>query len=477
MIRGRNLGGRHVALACMVALGAFLPERSSARELVDILADKEVITLDEKKEAMKTVTKPYIVYKEGKGFTFTTADERFSLSIGGRVQARYTLTDIDSAFVNPNKGTEDSQSFDIPRARVWWEGWAFTPRLKYKLQIDVAASGGDLIRDMELEYEIIEDKWLSVIGGQMKTTYCRQEMTSSGKLEFVDRSLACANFRFERARGIQFRGTPMNSLIEYYAGAYNTTGRNGPSNPDTNFLYVTRFAVNPLGPIPYSEGDFENTPSPLVAIGVSYGYEKAKGSVFTSAATTAPDPDDPDVDVITANGSAQNQVPFLRMIQPYYNKLANPNGITANVHNLSTDLAARWIGIDFQFEYFLAFVTNDANGSAAPGAPFVLPPTSFDNHGYYAQAGYFIIPKKLQLAARYSELNANTSARVKLSSGRTVSPNQTELLGAISYYFWQHNLKIQTDFGPVTQTALKNVDGGISDRNDFRWRVQAQLIF
>ena len=38
--------------------------------------------------------------------------------------------------------------------------------------------------------------------------------------------------------------------------------------------------------------------------------------MFTSAATVGLSSADPD-DVITANGSAQNQVPFLRMIQPY----------------------------------------------------------------------------------------------------------------------------------------------------------------
>jgi hypothetical protein len=475
---GGILGGRRrVGVAALLLLAAAGPRRADARELIEILADKEIITVEEKKEAMKTVTKPYITYKEGKGFVFTTQDDRFSLAVGGRLQVRYTLTDVDHFFVNPSGGTEDSQSFDIPRARVWWEGHAFTPRLKYKLQIDVAGGGGDILRDMELEYALIEDAWLSVKGGQFKTPYCRQEMTSSGKLEFVDRSLACNNFRFERNRGVMFYGLPMDALVEYYAGAFNTTGRNGPSNPDMNFLYVTRFVVNPFGPVPYSEGDFEMTPSPLLAIGVSYAYEKARGDVFTNPATVGEDPDDPTMEVITANGSAKNNVPFLRMIQPFYNKLANPNDITANVHTLETDLAFRWIGFDLQFEYFLGFISNDAHAGAAPGAPYVLPPKSFDNHGYYVQGGYFLIPKKLQIAARYSELNANTEARATLSSGRQVSPNQTELLGAISYYFWQHNLKIQTDFGPVDSNGIRNAAGNISDRNDFRWRVQAQLIF
>ena len=138
MTSARNRGGARLAYTVLVASTVLLPRLARARDLTEILADKEVITLDEKKEATRTITKPTIVYKEGKGFTFATPDDRFSLSVGGRLQVRYTLTDIDSAFVNPQKGVEDSQSFDIPRARLWWKGNAFTPRLKYEIQIDVA---------------------------------------------------------------------------------------------------------------------------------------------------------------------------------------------------------------------------------------------------------------------------------------------------------------------------------------------------
>jgi phosphate-selective porin OprO/OprP len=360
--------------------------------------------------------------------------------------------------------------------RLWWEGTAFTPDLFYKIQIDVVGSGGDILRDAELGYVFIPD-FLVAKGGQFKTPFCRQEMTSSGRLEFVDRSLACSNFRFERARGLQVYGNPWNSLIEYYGGAYNTTGRNGPANPDTNFLYVTRFVVNPLGPVPYAEADFGPTPDPLVAMGVSYAYEKARGSVFTSAATVGPDPNDPDMQVITQTGQAQNQVSYLRMIQPFYNKLKNPNDLTDELQVLEFDLAARWIGIDLNFEYFLGFNSNSAHAGAAPGAPYALPPSYFNNDGYYAQAGYFIIPKKLQIAARYSEITPTEDAVVTKANGSKVTQAQDELLGAISYYFAQHNLKLQTDFGPVNQYGVKDVDGDITNQHNLRWRVQAQVIF
>ena len=284
-------------------------------------------------------------------------------------------------------------------------------------------------------------------------------------------------FRFDRAKGILFSGTPMNALFEYYAGVFNTTGRNGPVNPNNNFLYATRLVTNPLGPIPYSEGDFGPTPKPLVALGMAYAYERVQASEFTSAATAGPNPTDPAMQVLTATGTGQNRVPYLLMIQPYYSKLKNPNDLTVEVNNLETDLTARWLGIDLQFEYFFAFNGNTAGAAAAPGAPFALPQTNFNNHGYYAELGYFLIPRKLQIAGRYSEMTPNDKAYATRPSGTVVTQGQDELLGAVNWYFAEHNLKLQTDFGPVNQYGVKDVAGNITDRHDFRWRVQAQLIF
>jgi phosphate-selective porin OprO/OprP len=467
---------------CLVAavLGGLIfvqPGTASARDIAEILQDNGTITRDEFKEASRTQTKPFMTYKEGLGFVFSTPDSRFTLAVGGYVQFRYTLNDIDENYTNPSRGSGDNQTFDVPRARIWWRGNAFTPRLFYKLEIDVATtSGGDTLRDAELGYQLIEDEYLNVKVGQFKTFYSRQEMTSDSKLEFVDRALATNNFRYERAKGIALYGAPMNSLIEYYGGVFNTTGRNGPLNPSDDFLYLTRFVVNPLGPIPYSEGDFASTPTPLFSIGMSYSYERTPASTFTTAATTGPSPTDPDTTIITANGSVQNRVPYQGMIQPFYNKLQNPNQLTVGIQNMEVDFAARWIGIDVQAEYFLGF-NNTAFVANTPPAPYALPPGNFNSHGYYAQAGYFIIPKKLQIAGRYSELTPNEKAKVKYGDGDVETASQDELLGAISWYFSEHNLKIQTDFGQVNNNGLKDTAGNIENRHDLRWRVQAQLIF
>src|SRR5581483_7835255 len=466
-----------IALAAIVA-GPLFPPTSEARDITEILQDKGLITRDEYKEATRTPSsKPSIQYKEGLGFVFTTPDNRFSLAVGGFVQVRYTLTDIDERYANPSRGTSDSQTFDVPRTRLWWRGTAFSPRVYYKVEIDVAStSGGDVLRDAYAGFVIVDDGWLAIQGGQMKTPYSRQEYTSDSKLEFVDRALATNNFRFERHKGILLIGTPLNSLIEYYAGVFNTTGRNGPLNGTNDLLYLGRFVVNPLGPVPYSEGDFGPTPTPLVAIGASYGYERTPASTFTSAATAGPDPNNPDQTIITATGTGQNRVPYQLMIQPFYNRLQNPNNLVVGIQNFETDLSARWLGCDINFEYFLGF-NNTAFLRASQPAPFALPPSNFNSKGYYAQIGYFVIPKKLQLAARYSEITPNEKANVKLFNGTTVTQSQDELLGAASWYFAEHNLQLQTDFGPVDSYGVRDTAGNISNRHDLRWRIQAQVVF
>ena len=288
--------------------------------------------------------------------------------------------------------------------------------LQYKLQIDVAGGGGDILRDMELEYELVDDGWLTIKGGQLKTPYCRQEMTSSVEQEFVDRSLACNNFRFERARGRRSStARRWNSLIEYYAGAFNTTGRNGPSNPDTNFLYVDAPRDQPARPGRLLRERLRTRPSPLFGIGSSYGYEKRDAaSVFTTAATTGPNPDDPDDERhhVDRPGAEQRAVPahdpavLQQAGEP--ERRSRPTS-----SNLETDLAFRWMGLVLSFEYFLGFVANSAHAGAAPSAPFELPPSELRQPGLLRAGRLLHHPEEAASSAlRYSEFTPNDDVDV-----------------------------------------------------------------
>src|SRR5882672_2087312 len=112
MISRTRVNRSGLAVAVLVGWAVLQPVNASARDIVDILQDRGLITPDEKKEANSTNTKPFITYKEGLGFVFATPDKRFSLAIGGYTQVRYTLTDIDQRYRNASKGTGgDNQTF------------------------------------------------------------------------------------------------------------------------------------------------------------------------------------------------------------------------------------------------------------------------------------------------------------------------------------------------------------------------------
>jgi len=100
-----------------------------AKTLEDVLKEKGVITEEDYREITKS--KPFN-YQVGKGFTFTAPDEKFQLTLGGRLQFRYTYTDYDK---NTSSKTDRSQ-FDAKRIRLIAQGYAYTKDLTYKLEFD-----------------------------------------------------------------------------------------------------------------------------------------------------------------------------------------------------------------------------------------------------------------------------------------------------------------------------------------------------
>jgi phosphate-selective porin OprO/OprP len=82
--------------------------------------------------------------------------------------------------------------------------------------------------------------------------------------------------------------------------------------------------------------------------------------------------------------------------------------------------------------------------------------------GWYTQLGYNITPK-IGIAVRYSQYDKDRAKSGDL---------QTEQIGAISYYFDKHNLKVQADVGNIHKQS-----GAVTRTDDMQYRVQAQLVF
>jgi phosphate-selective porin OprO/OprP len=118
----------------------------------------------------------------------------------------------------------------------------------------------------------------------------------------------------------------------------------------------------------------------------------------------------------------------------------------------SVDGAFKWRGLSAQAEYVHGSADGEGTGRKVNAA------------GMYAQAGYLILPKHLEVAARYAWYDPNDHVSDDLV---------TQVQGAVSWYFYNHNLKVQTDYTNIH--AQKGAGRPTTD--DRQVRLQAQLAF
>ena len=83
---------------------------------------------------------PSTGYQVGKGFAWQTADKRFKLNVGGRLQVRFTTDFFDD--------DENEPDFDVRRARVWLDGNVFETYMKYRFQFDISGDEADTETDV-----------------------------------------------------------------------------------------------------------------------------------------------------------------------------------------------------------------------------------------------------------------------------------------------------------------------------------------
>ena len=424
---------KRIAVAGLLA-GMLASQSVHAKTLEDALKEKGILT-DQDLKSVSSDSK--INYNLGDGFTFQSGDEKFKLSLGGRLQTRFTMDDYDKDTVKK----PDVDKFEIKRMYIWLKGNAYSKDLTYKVQYNLAAnqdsqSGSDgRLLEAFMNYKLADE--FQIEAGQDIVPWGRQIIISSGAYEFVDRSFAENAFIPSYDIGLNLHGNIAKGIGEYSVGLWNGTGQNTPRGTNTP-AFNARLAFNPLGAVAYSEGDFDRTPTPRIAIG---------GAYFRNTLRL----DDTNGTAVMEKNFGDGYRSSGGWLGKGFSTLAT-NGVneTLAIQQAEADLAFRWMGASVDAEYFLGQAEGNTTGKELRA------------HGFYAQAGYFVIPQHLQLAVRYNYLDPN----------RVVSNNIiTETQGAISYYFKKHNLKLQGDVtSRHTQSATVPTD-------DMEYRLQAQVIF
>ena len=391
--------------------------------------------ISEKVERPKTPTFN-IVWRDGK--TRMTLGNTAYIEMSNRIQPRFSFEMPDDKVKLP--GTEAAgdtkPSFRIRRAKFKLEGWFYKPELEFEVQLNwsdaTVAQPNRFLEDANIDWAVSKSRAFRVRFGQFKAPYGRQQLTSSGAQQFVDRSIVDERYNPGRETGLALWGTLGTNKLDWRVMASNGNGRSQSTNDNSKLLYSARLQYQLIGNTRMNQW--------------SSGLLMTEGDLGDSASAGGP------LLAIAVNG------------------LSNDRSFVATAANSVNNEDAQ-VGGDFIFKNrgFSAVGEYTYRESKPQRGDTGVIGDSFKDQGYFLQASYAFKTNSLgvgsfvELAGRYSWIDPTD----------LVDDNdRTEVGGALSYYYNKHNLKVQADYRQVKNDGAK--DG---ERKSNEFRLQTQFVF
>jgi phosphate-selective porin len=384
-----------------------------------------------------------------KGFRLESADGNFETNLQWRAQLRFTDPyRSDPRQVDDFEGTDQS-TFEGRRLRMKIGGHGFRPWLKYYFEVDLQptrsssnSSANASSRVIDWRIDVAQNKAFGIRAGQWKIDYNRERVDSSGRQQFVERSIVNRIFTVDRQMGVGIRGRLFDGTaadLRYYAGAFTGEGR-GVSNDDRHLMYVTRLQWNFLGrDLPLRQTDVERTEKPTASFAIGGATHTGRPTRWSSGGGGNLD----GFDSVSSAANGQHRI---------YQAVA--------------EFAYKHQGFSTQNEFHWKSITDKSMMIGAPGR-------ESDLYGLYTQFGYFFnevwpsFPEELELACRYAWLREPNEGL------RTVDNERQEFTVGANWFFSGHNNKITLDYSYLT---LDDDVMGI-DKSASRVRLQWDISF
>lgn len=353
-------------------------------------------------EAADAESLPLNTHYGDDGFTLTTADNLFSLAIQNRIQSRYA-----NPFDRDPRSLADLQrnesSFMIRRARTKMNGHAYWPWLKYSMQYDWK---DPILRDLNLTID--KFPWARFWVGRGKVIYNDERVTSSGRQQFVNRSIVNDIFTVDRQQGLQLSGNLFPGTwhdLSYAAGIFSGLGVGEQNNDDAEMMYSGRLQWNILGGAQsFSQSDLNLTPRPALNLALAAATNQSRCTAFATDAESCRSL--PGFSIGEAGQYRLNQV--------------------------VEELRLRWQGLSINQELHWKEVRDSSKTAGESGY-------DTDMLGGLMQVGYFphtllpAVPRELELAVRYAFVDPSMTQRQDL---------QQEFSGVLNYFFNGHYNKV-----------------------------------
>ena len=358
----------------------------------------------------------------GDGIRVLNVDSTFTMKFSVRIQSLYQ-GDLNL------ETNEYVDGFQIRRSRLKFDGFAYSPKLKYKIELAISNSDtrSGAVRQSGNTANIVLDAYLtwnfwrnwSLIFGQKKLPGNRERVISSQALQFVDRSNLNSSFNIDRDAGVHlvYGGEKVNLIGAVTIGE----GRNMIIDNIGGHDYTMRAEYLPFGQFEddgdYFGSDLAREETPKLSLGVTYDFNNGASR---------------------QGGQLGDFLPEMRDLKTIF-----------------ADAHFKYRGFSSMAEY--------ANKKTS-GSPLVYDSDgtvldSFETgEGFNWQAGY-LFKNNLEIAGRYSRV---------IPEPITDRNQNTQYTLALSRYFVGHNLKVQTDATLIQEETRDNV---------LMYRLQVELAF
>jgi hypothetical protein len=373
--------------------------------------------------------------KFGKGlFNLIGKDSSFSMNVSARMQMLGTSNwDLNNGLSNP------TSNLLVRRARLKFSGFAYSPKLKYKLELGL--SNRDIGKASSFTNEapkyILDAvvKWnfsgnFVLWFGQTKLPGNRERVISSGDLQQVDRSLLNSRFNIDRDMGFQLRhhfNLTDTFIVKEMFAVSQGEGRNITTGNLGGHQYTSRVELLPFGKFA-SKGDYRGSdlkfePTPKLAMGFTYDFNN------------------------DAVKNRSNQGSYMTNDTGFY---------STNISTVFVDAMYKHKGFSLMAEY----AYRDAEDAFAKNSDGTLTGDEVQvGNALNLQTGY-LLSKTLEISGRYTNIDWDSDITGKGAE------NQYTL--GLSKYVVGHKLKVQTD---VSYLDLA------SKTNQFMYRLQVDIHF
>jgi hypothetical protein len=363
--------------------------------------------------------------KFGNGMiNFIAKDSSFSVKFAPRIQSRYQSKwsydgeDYDPADIN----------FSVRRARLKFGGFAFSPKLKYKIELGLSnrdISGANVynrntpryILDAVVMWNFYEN--FELWAGQTKLPGNIERVVSSANLQLIDRSLLNSKFNIDRDMGIHLRHKLRlggNWIIKEKFSISQGEGRNITEGNIGGLQYTSRLELLPFGEFSskgdYFQGDLKREKSIKAMFGFTYDINenavKSRSNMGSYLIQSSGGLFETDITTIFLDGVIK------------YNGFA----LTGEYANRDAD----------QIEAL------EEDGRTKTGA--VVGAGSASNI-----QGSYLFKNNFEITARYTNINFKEITRLS---------DLKQITFGVSKYIVGHSLKIQADISLLNASGIKD---------------------